>query len=70
MGTGLSFHLDQLAGFGSYLLIAVTSVACIIGSIVGSHVTVKASPGFVKAAFAFIMWSFATQIALRLLGII
>ena len=53
-----------------YRLIAVTSVACIIGSAIGSHVTVKASPGFVKVAFAFIMWFFATQIALKLLGII
>jgi len=53
-----------------YRLIAVTSVACIIGSAIGSHVTVKASPGFVKVAFAFIMWFFATQIALKLLGVI
>ena len=53
-----------------YRLIAVTSVACIIGSAIGAHVTVKASPGFVKVAFAFIMWFFATQIALKLLGII
>ncbi len=53
-----------------YGLVAVTSVACIIGSAIGSHVTVKASPGFVKVAFAFIMWFFATQIALKLLGII
>jgi uncharacterized protein len=53
-----------------YRLIAVTSVACVIGSAIGSHVTVKASPGFVKVAFAFIMWFFATQIALKLLGII
>jgi len=50
--------------------IAVTTVACILGSTVGSHVTVKASPGFVKVAFAFIMWFFGTQIALKLLGII
>jgi hypothetical protein len=50
--------------------LAATTAACIIGSAIGSHVTVKASPGFVKVAFAFIMWFFATQIALRLLGII
>jgi len=56
-------HLD-------YLLIAVTSLACVIGSAIGSHVTVKASPAFVKVAFACIMWFFATQIALKLLGII
>ena len=49
--------------------LAVTTLACVLGSAVGSHVTVKASPGFVRAAFACIMWFFATQIALRLWGI-
>ena len=48
--------------------LAVTTVACVLGSTVGSHVTVRASPGFVKVAFAFIMWFFATQIALQLWG--
>jgi len=50
--------------------LAVTTVACILGSTVGSHVTVKASPGFVKVAFACIMWFFATQIALKLWGVL
>lgn len=50
--------------------LAVTTVACVLGSTVGSHVTVKASPGFVKVAFAFIMWFFATQIALKLWGVL
>jgi len=49
--------------------LAVTTLACVLGSTVGSHVTVKASPGFVRVAFACIMWFFATQIALRLWGI-
>jgi len=31
---------------------------------------VKASPAFVKVAFACIMWFFATQIALKLAGVI
>lgn len=53
-----------------YRFLAAATVACIIGSAVGSHVTVKASPTFVKVAFSFIMWFFATQIALKLLGII
>jgi uncharacterized membrane protein YfcA len=57
-------------GHPDYLFIAVTTVACVIGSYVGSHVTVKASPSFVKIAFAFIMWFFATEIALKLLGVI
>jgi len=51
-------------------LMLITSVACVLGSAVGSHVTVKASPAFVKIAFAFVMWFFATQIALKLLGIL
>ena len=49
--------------------LAILTGACIVGSAVGSHVTVKASPGFVKMAFAGIMWFFATQIALKLAGI-
>lgn len=51
-------------------LIAVASAACILGSALGSHITVKASPGFVKVGFAGIMWFFATQIALKLLQLI
>lgn len=51
-------------------LMIAASLACIIGSTIGSHVTVKASPAFVKIAFAFIMWFFATQIALKLTGVI
>ena len=50
--------------------LAVTSLACVLVSTVGSHVTVKASPSFVRVAFAFIMWFFITQIALRLRGLI
>jgi uncharacterized membrane protein YfcA len=50
--------------------LAAATVACILGSTVGSHVTVKASPSFVRVAFAFIMWFFATQIALKLLGVL
>jgi hypothetical protein len=56
-------------GHVDYRFLAAMTVACILGSAVGSHVTVKASPGFVKVAFACIMWFFATQIALKLLGI-
>jgi len=53
-----------------YLLIGVTTVAVIIGSAIGSHITVKASPSFVKVAFAVIMWFFAIEISLHLLKII
>jgi uncharacterized membrane protein YfcA len=56
-------HLD-------FHFLAAVTVACILGSTVGSHVTVKASPGFVKVAFACIMWFFATQIALKLMGVL
>ncbi|MGC8763002.1 MAG: sulfite exporter TauE/SafE family protein [Acidobacteriota bacterium] len=57
-------------GHVDYRFLAAATVACILGSAVGSHVTVKASPGFVKIAFACIMWFFATQIALKLMGIL
>ena len=53
----------------NYRFIGITAIACVIGSAIGSHVTVKASPKFVKIAFAFIMWFFAAEIALRLLGV-
>jgi len=57
-------------GHIEYLLVGVTAVAAMIGSAIGSHVTVKASPKFVKVAFAFIMWFFAGEIALHLLKVI
>ncbi len=55
-------------GHVDYRFLAAATVACVLGSAAGSHVTVKASPGFVKVAFACIMWFFATQIALNLMG--
>ena len=58
-----------LGGVDWRFLVAATA-ACILGSAVGSHVTVKASPNFVKIAFAGIMWFFATQIALKLAKIL
>lgn len=66
VGTAGHFALGHV----DVAFLGITSVACIIGSAVGSHVTVKASPTFVKVAFAFIMWFFATEIALKLLGVI
>jgi len=51
-------------------LVGFTAIAATLGSAVGSHVTVKASPSFVKVAFAFVMWFFAAQIALHLRGIV
>jgi uncharacterized membrane protein YfcA len=63
--------LGHLAfGEVDFSLLAFTSLACILGSYIGSMVTVKASPKFVKIAFAMIMWFFATQIALKLVGVI
>ena len=57
-------------GHVEYSLIGITAVAAVIGSAIGSHVTVKASPKFVKVAFAFIMWFFSGEIALHLLKVI
>ena len=51
-------------------LVGITAIAATVGSAIGSHVTVKASPSFVKIAFAFVMWFFAAQIALHLRGIV
>jgi uncharacterized protein len=66
VGTIGHFALGQV----NLQFLATATVACILGSAVGSHVTVKARPGFVKMAFAFIMWFFGTEIALKLWGII
>lgn len=57
-------------GHIEYLLIGITAVAAMVGSAIGSHVTVKASPSFVKVAFAFIMWFFGGEIALHLLRVV
>jgi hypothetical protein len=57
-------------GHIEYVLIGVTAIAAAIGAAVGSHVTVKASPKFVKVAFAFIMWFFAVEIVLHLLKVV
>ena len=57
-------------GHIEYMLIGVTAIAAAAGSAVGSHVTVKASPTFVKVAFAFIMWFFAVEIVLHQLQVL
>ncbi len=57
-------------GHIEYALIGITAVAAALGSAVGSHVTVTASPKFVKVAFAFIMWFFAAEIALHLFKVV
>jgi uncharacterized protein len=57
-------------GHIAYTLIGVTAVAAALGSAVGSHVTVKASPKFVKVAFAVIMWLFAVEITLHLFKVV
>jgi len=61
-------HLS--GGHIDYLLIGTTAIAAMIGSAIGSYITVKASPKFVKVAFAFIMWFFSVEIALHLLKVI
>lgn len=65
---GSAGHLS--VGHVDYSLIGITAIAAMIGSAIGSHVTVKASPKFVKVAFAFIMWFFSGEIALHLLKVI
>ena len=66
VGTAGHFALGHI----EFVLIGVTAIAAALGSAVGSHVTVKASPSFVKVAFAFIMWFFAVEIALHLLRVV
>jgi hypothetical protein len=66
VGTAGHFALGHI----DFVLIGLTAIAAAFGSAVGSHVTVKASPSFVKVAFAFIMWFFAVEIALHLLRVV
>ena len=54
----------------NYLLLGMTIPAVIIGSAIGSYVTVKASPKFVTAAFGCILWFFSGEIALHLMGVV
>jgi uncharacterized membrane protein YfcA len=61
-------HLS--VGHVDLVLTGITAIAAVMGSAVGSHITVKASPKFVKVAFAFIMWFFSGEIALHLLKVI
>ncbi len=53
-----------------YLLVGVTSVATALGAAIGSYVTVKATSRFVTLGFGFILWFFAIELALHLLGIL
>ncbi len=54
----------------NYLLLAVTVPSVIIGSAIGSYVTVKARPKFVTVAFGCILWFFSAQLALHLIGVV
>lgn len=47
--------------------VSVSTIACILGAWAGSHITVYASPKFVKIAFGGIMWFFGTEILYKLL---
>jgi uncharacterized membrane protein YfcA len=62
VGTIGHFALGQV----DLQFLATAAIACIIGSAIGSQVTVKANPKFVKVAFACVMWFFGAQIALKL----
>jgi len=66
--TGSLGHLS--VGHVDLVLVGVAAIAAAVGSAIGSHITVKASPKFVKVAFAFIMWFFAGEIALHMLKVV
>ena len=61
VGHGIVGHLD---------LLVATAVAAVIGAAVGSQVTAKSSSRFINAAFGILIWAFAIEIALSLLGVI
>lgn len=60
----------SIVGHLEYQLLAATAVAAVVGAAVGSQVTVKTSSRFINAAFGVVIWLFAVEIALSLLGII
>lgn len=61
VGHGIVGHLD---------LLVATAFAAVIGAAVGSQVTAKSSSRFINAAFGILVWAFAIEIALSLLGVI
>jgi uncharacterized membrane protein YfcA len=50
--------------------LVATAFAAVIGAAVGSQVTAKSSSRFINAAFGILVWAFAIEIALSLLGVI
>ncbi|MFI5449983.1 MAG: sulfite exporter TauE/SafE family protein [Candidatus Bathyarchaeia archaeon] len=60
VGHGIVGHLD---------LLVATAVAAVIGAAVGSQVTARSSSRFINAAFGILIWAFAIEIALSLLGV-
>jgi uncharacterized membrane protein YfcA len=63
IGHSIVGHLD-------YQLLAATAVAAVVGAVVGSQVTAKSSSRFINVAFGVLVWFFAVEIALSLLGAI
>ena len=61
IGHATSHHFDPL-------LIAVTGIAVLIGGNLGARVSMKINTKMIKAGLGLIMWTFAVQLLVKLLG--
>ena len=72
----LIISISALAGILGHLtshrldlpLIVVTGIAVLLGGNLGARISMKFKPGMIKAGLGLIMWAFAAQLLVNLLG--
>jgi len=72
----LIISISALAGILGHLtshrldipLIAATGIAVLIGGNLGARISMKVKPGMIKVGLGLIMWAFAAQLLVKLLG--
>jgi hypothetical protein len=52
-----------------FALIVATGIAVFIGASIGARLTVKMKSSWIKVGFGLIMWIFAIQLVLKLMGV-
>jgi len=65
---GVAGHLA--GGHFNIQLLIFGGIAVFIGANIGARLMVKTKPGFIKVAFGVLMWVFALQLVLKLIGYI
>jgi uncharacterized membrane protein YfcA len=72
----LIISISALAGILGHLtshrldlpLIVVTGIAVLLAGNLGARISMKFKPGMIKAGLGLIMWAFAAQLLVNLLG--